>query len=335
MTTVSIVVNEPSDVSAARRAAERLARHWDFDVTRTGQAAIVVTELATNIIKHAQHGEILVTPCRRDTARGIEILAIDSARGMTDVHGALVDGRSTSGTLGHGLGAIQRLSDDFDVFTQPGKGTVAVARLWAQEASTVQVQGTALVIGAINVAKAGEDVCGDAWSASIGRQYATVMIADGLGHGLLAAEASAAAIQAFERDPLRSPSLTLDDVHAALRPTRGAAVGIASIEFARDVVVYAGLGNIAGSIVTGGARRSLVSHNGTAGHTARKLQEFSYPMPSAASIVMHSDGLGSQWNPADYAGLWTRDPSVAAGVLYRDFTRRRDDVTVVVGRRIT
>ncbi|HET7217784.1 MAG TPA: ATP-binding protein [Vicinamibacterales bacterium] len=331
MTSVSIAVNAPPDAAAARRAAEDAARRSHFDVTRTGQVAIVVTELATNILKHAQHGEILVTPCRNDAHRGLEVLAIDRAPGIADLGAALVDGRSTAGTLGQGLGAIRRLANDFDIFTQPGKGTVALARVWARHDAAIGAQ--ALTIGAVNVAKPGEEACGDAWSARIGPHYATLMVADGLGHGLLAAEASAAAIGTFERDPLRSPSLTLDDVHLALRSTRGAAVAIAAIEFGRDIVAYAGLGNIAASLVVDQSRRSLVSHNGTAGHVARKLQEFSYPMPPAASLVIHSDGLGSHWNPADYSGLWSRDPAVAAGVLYRDFTRRRDDVTVVVGRR--
>jgi anti-sigma regulatory factor (Ser/Thr protein kinase) len=331
LTSVSITIDSPSDASAARRAAEDLARRSDFDTTRTGQVAIVVTELATNILKHAQHGEMLVTPCRRASMAGLEVLALDRGRGIADVRAALTDGQSTAGTLGHGLGAVRRMANDFDIFAEPGKGTVALARLWAK--ADAAVEATGLTIGAVNVAKPGEDACGDAWSTHVGRDYATLMVADGLGHGLLAAEASAAAVQAFERDPLRSPSLALDDVHAALRPTRGAAVAIAAIEFGRDIVTFAGLGNIAGSVVTEQVRRSLVSHNGTAGHVARKLQEFSYPMLPSASLVLHSDGLGSHWNPAEYAGLWSRDPSVAAGVLYRDFTRRRDDVTVLVGRR--
>ena len=331
MTSMAMAIDEPPDAAAARRAAEDAARRIGFDSTRTGQVALAVTELATNILKHARHGEILVTPCRTASQIGLEILAIDRGQGVADLGAALTDGRSTAGTLGHGLGAVRRLASDFDIFTQRGKGTVALARLWANPDAALAAP--ALVVGAVNVAKAGEHACGDAWSAHVGRHYATLMVADGLGHGLLAAEAATAAVAAFERDPLRSPGLALDDVHAALRPTRGAAVAVAAIEFARDLVVFAGIGNIAASLVTGQRRRSLVSHNGTAGHVARKLQEFSYPMPQGASLVLHSDGLGTHWNPADYAGLWTRDPAVAAGVLYRDFTRRRDDVTVVVGRR--
>jgi anti-sigma regulatory factor (Ser/Thr protein kinase) len=323
-------INEPSDVSAARRAAERLAQRADFDETRTGQVALVVTELATNIIKHAGHGAILITPCYTDTERGIEVLAIDSSHGFSSVQDSMVDGRSTAGSLGNGLGAVRRLSDTFEIFSQPSKGTVAMSRLWSRPPAAAESE---FALGALNVAKAGEDTSGDTWYAKVGRHYAAVIVADGLGHGLLAAEASAAAVDAFQRDPHRSPSLTLEDVHRSLRATRGAAVAIATIEFGRDIALFAGLGNIIASIVVDDKRRNLVSHNGIAGHNAHRFQEFSYPMPRNASMVLHSDGLGSHWDPRDYPGLWVRDPSLVAGVLYRDFTRNRDDVTIVVGRR--
>ena len=67
-------------------------------------------------------------------------------------------------------------------------------------------------------------------------------------------------------------------------------------------------------------------------HTAARIQEFHYPVPSGAIVVMFSDGLATQWDLKAYPGLQQRSASVIAGVLYRDFSRRRDDVTVVVAR---
>ena len=95
---------------------------------------------------------------------------------------------------------------------------------------------------------------------------------------------------------------------------------------------YAGLGNIAGAIVGDAPVRHMVSHNGTAGHEARKFEEFTYPWPEGALVVVHSDGLATHWDLGRYPGLMQREPSLVAGVLYRDFSRRRDDVTVVVVR---
>jgi anti-sigma regulatory factor (Ser/Thr protein kinase) len=330
ITSAAFLIGEPTEAAAVRRKAEAMAVRIGFDPTRTGQIAIIVMELATNIIKHAQRGEMLITECRDETGRGLEVLALDKGRGVRNVEESMSDGRSTAGSLGQGLGAVRRLSDLFEIFSQPSGGTAALSRLW-QSHSPRAAAGFAL--GAVNVAKAGESVSGDAWSASVGRYGASLLVADGLGHGVMAAEASVAAVVEFDRDPLRSPALCLEEVHRALRPTRGAAVAVAGLDFAHDVTRFAGLGNISGAIVDGTTKRNLVSHNGTAGHTARHMHEFSYPMGPASTLIMHSDGLATGWNPADYAGLWPRDPSLVAGVLYRDFTRRRDDTTVLVGRR--
>jgi len=330
MTTLAIQIRESTAAAAARRRAESIAAKAGFDHTRIGELAIIVMELATNIVKHAQHGELLLSECRSGSARGIEVLALDQGRGMRDVDRSSVDGHSTAGSLGNGLGAVRRMASAFEVFSQPARGTAALARVWANK----DHHGTAEVfaLGAVNVPKDGETESGDAWVAQIGRETGVLMVADGLGHGVLAADAAAAAVAAFARDPFRPPKATLEDIHLALRPTRGAAVAVAALDFTGSRARFAGLGNISGSIVDGAAKRSMVSHNGTAGHTARTLQEFTYPMPKASVIVLQSDGLHTNWNPADYTGLWARDPALVAGVLYRDFTRRRDDATVVVGR---
>ena len=95
---------------------------------------------------------------------------------------------------------------------------------------------------------------------------------------------------------------------------------------------YAGLGNIAASIVSPRESKSLISYNGIAGHEARKIQEFGYEWPADALLVVHSDGLSARWDLSRYPGLAVRDPSVVAGVLYRDFSRGRDDALVVVVR---
>jgi hypothetical protein len=128
------------------------------------------------------------------------------------------------------------------------------------------------------------------------------------------------------------PGATLQLGHDALRSTRGAAAAIVAIDAERGIVTYGGVGNIAGCVLTGGSRRSMVSHNGTLGHQIRTVGEFTYPWSHEAMLVLHSDGLVSHWSLDAYPGLAARDPSLIAGILYRDFTRGRDDVTVVVAK---
>ena len=116
--------------------------------------------------------------------------------------------------------------------------------------------------------------------------------------------------------------------------TRGAAVAVSYIEPDKNRVRFAGLGNIAGAVTGGGKARFMISHNGTAGMEARRVQEFEYPLSVDSTLVMHSDGLNTNWTLDAYPGLAMRHPAIVAGILYRDANRGRDDVCVVVGRSI-
>jgi serine phosphatase RsbU (regulator of sigma subunit) len=158
------------------------------------------------------------------------------------------------------------------------------------------------------------------------------VVADGLGHGPGAAAAAREAVRVFRDNVRRTPAEILHAIDAALRSTRGAAVLVAQIDLTDRQVCCAGVGNISGSIITAGASRSLVSHNGTVGHAVRKVQEFLYPFPHGALLVLHSDGLATSWRLDQYPGLAARAPVLIAGVLYRDFKRGRDDVTVLAAR---
>ena len=316
-----------SAASAPRLYASRVATDLGFGDVKAGQVALIVSELATNIAKHAQDGVVLIQEVATHQQRGVEVLALDKGPGVPN-H-AMRDGYSTAGSIGAGLGAVQRQANDFEIFTQQGVGTVAIARVWnngCEDSRTLPMAG-------ISVPKTGESVCGDAWRAHVDARRQVFIVADGLGHGPHAAEAALTAMRLFEQRYALSPAALLDEIHLALRATRGAAVAVASFDVERDVLIYAGVGNIVASLVTPGQpRQSLASHNGTAGHAMRRIQEFTYAVRPGATLVMHSDGLGTQWNPQSYSGVWSRDPALAAGALYRDFTRGRDDTTVVVAR---
>jgi len=184
----------------------------------------------------------------------------------------------------------------------------------------------------INVPKVGEQVCGDSWAVVELPGRTLAVVADGLGHGPFAAEASLAAVRLFQDNTRLRPAEILEAIHRGLGSTRGAAVAVAEVAEAAQEVRFAGLGNIAGVVLTQQSSRSMVSHNGTAGHQARKFQEFTYPFPRGAVLVMHSDGLTARWDLDSYPGLLGHDPALLAGVLYRDFQRGRDDATVLALR---
>jgi serine phosphatase RsbU (regulator of sigma subunit) len=157
-----------------------------------------------------------------------------------------------------------------------------------------------------------------------------VLIVDGLGHGFGAAEAAQEAVATFKQRMSLSPGEILSYINDALRKTRGAVAAIAEIRPSENRLVYAGVGNISGVVLTGETSRSLVSHNGTLGISTPKIQEFSSAWPADAVLVLHSDGIHTKWDLFQYPGLLARHPAVIAGALLRDFRRQRDDASVVV-----
>ena len=319
---------EPSQVADARRRTAAIALRAGFDETRAGALAIVVTEIGNNLVKHGQRGQLIVRSLARGGVGGIELLAIDRGPGIRDLAECLRDGYSSAGTAGTGLGAIRRQADEFDMVSTVPRGTVLLARMWATRPSAPD---TGLELGALCVPIPGEVVSGDGWKVLPGPPPRIVVV-DGLGHGAAAAEATEAALTVADKNPTAPLADLLSRMHEALRATRGAVAAIAEVDLRRGLVRFAGVGNIMGAVWSTAKTANMVSMNGTLGHAMPRVSEFSYPWPEQGLLVMHSDGISGRWSLDDYPGLAARDPSVVAGVIHRDFSRGRDDATIVVVR---
>ncbi|AKI99571.1 anti-sigma regulatory factor (Ser/Thr protein kinase) [Archangium gephyra] len=329
VSSTAIPVTESSQAGHARRTAAALAARLGFSEEAQGKVAIVVSEAAKNLVAHAREGFILLRALHAGPHVGVEVLALDKGPGIADVERCLRDGFSTAGTSGVGLGAMRRMATVFDIHSVPGVGTALLAQLWADKpppASGVEV-------GAVCVPMAGEEVCGDSWAVDRKNGHFVFLVADGLGHGPEAARASRAAVVSFLEQGPHGPVELLRGAHQELRSTRGAAVSFASLDGTQ--LHYAGVGNISAAVMLPeGSVQRLVSMNGTLGHQAPRMQQFSYPWNARATLVMCSDGLATQWRLDAYPGLLARHPSLVAGVLYRDFVRGRDDATVLVAREV-
>jgi anti-sigma regulatory factor (Ser/Thr protein kinase) len=326
---VTVLVADDSQPGEARRVASGMAKLLGFDETTAGRVALVVTEVATNIVKHGGGGEILIRPLQQDEERGIELVGLDKGRGISNLTESRVDGVSSSGSAGTGLGAIARMADEHEIYSQPGRGTAVLARIWHSRASAPR--RTRMEVAGVCVAKPGESTCGDGWAVTKRASGAVIVLADGLGHGPEAAEAARAVISIFHKHTKEGPAAILKVAHDALRSTRGAAVAIADVDCDSGMVTFSGIGNIAGAVLAAD-RRNMVSQNGTLGHNVRSISEFTYAWVPDALVILNSDGLQSQWSLNSYPGIAARDPSLVAAILYRDFNRGRDDATVVVAK---
>jgi anti-sigma regulatory factor (Ser/Thr protein kinase) len=327
---LAIRIDDRSAIGEARRVSCQIAERARIKEADRGRVPLIVTELATNLFLYAQNGEIVVGMLPAEAGPGVAISAIDHGPGITDVQRCLTDGYSTHGSRGCGLGAVQRLSSEFDIYsTRPG-GTVVVSRV-RERAPGCSGEPQFSVI---SVPLAGETECGDTWSIRWKGGWLAAVVIDGLGHGPHAATAAHEAARVFNQRPFDAPASYLDAAHHALQSSRGAAIAAADIDLGSHQLCYAGVGNIEGRIIdsTTGKSRSLVSHNGIIGGQHRKLQEFHYRWNENDLLVMHSDGISARWNLNRYPGLLRACTGIIAAILYRDGRRERDDAMVLVIR---
>lgn len=326
---LQLPVSDRSQIGEARRRAADLALAVGLGPVAREHVALIVNELASNLVKHAGGGELIARTLPE--RHGVEVLSIDRGTGMANVEACFHDGYSTTSSAGTGLGAVRRLASFVDVYSARPGGTVLVARVLSDDGARSACPWS---FGGVCVPMPGQEVCGDGWAAAGRADDCSLVVADGLGHGLGAADASRAALACFSANPTLGPSAQIAAMHLALRGTRGAAVAVVSVDRRLNTAVFSGVGNIAGQIVSPAGSRQLVSLNGTAGHAVHKINEFTYPWSADAVLLVHSDGLTGRWDLDRYPGLITRDPSVVAAVLFRDHSRGRDDVTVVAARGI-
>jgi anti-sigma regulatory factor (Ser/Thr protein kinase) len=326
---LSLKLGDASRVGEARRLAMTLGTRAGLDASEVENLRIAVTEIASNTVNHGGGGELLLRLLEQDGRTGVEALFLDAGPGMANVAECLRDGYSTAGTMGTGLGAARRLVHEFDLHSMPDSGTAVVLREWKDGPAA----GGRMMVAGVCLPVSGESESGDAWATLSSGPRTLVLVADGLGHGSSAAAAANLAVSLFRANATRSAAEILDLLHLGLRPTRGAAVAIAEIDITRSTLSFAGIGNIAGRLLTSSGMRSMISHNGIVGHQARPAQAFTYPWTSDTTLVMHSDGLKNQWKHEAYAGILRRDPALLAGLLYRDFARDRDDSSVIVCRQ--
>ena len=324
---IGVVVSEMSQAGEARRKAAAMAQGLGLGEEAAGRVSIVVTEAATNLIKHAGGGQILLCPAEGEEGNAVTVLSLDRGPGMDNLSQCEGDGYSSGGTMGTGLGAIRRLSTEFEIHSSPS-GTILLARVGDGRPAAP----SALRCGAVCVPCPGEEESGDGWAVVDRGETALALVVDGLGHGHDAALAAREAERTFHEYSGLRPVEMLEQLHQRLRPTRGAVAGVVELDRRERHARYCGVGNISGSVLTREGRKNVVSHHGTLGHGVRKFHEFVYPWPEGSIVVLHSDGVSAHWDLGRYPGLASRRPILLAAAIYRDFHRTHDDATVLVAR---
>ena len=127
---ILVAIENEADIVTARQKGRELAAACGFGGTDQTLIATAISEVARNIIVYATRGEIQLGACAHDGRQGIVIVARDQGPGIGNTQLAMRDGYSTTNSLGLGLPGARRLTDEFDLQSEPGKGTTITMKKW-------------------------------------------------------------------------------------------------------------------------------------------------------------------------------------------------------------
>lgn len=326
-----ITVSDASDVSAARRRVKAMSETLGFDEEEWTELMIVVSELGSNLMEHAGEGVLTLRPIREDARRGLQIESLDEGPGIRDVDMAMTDGFSTAGSLGYGLGTVNRLMDRLDITTQGGTahGTHITCTRWLRPPSA-PVASCPLAFGAATRAYPGQPVNGDAFVIKRWDHQALVAVIDGLGHGQHAHRASQAARTYVERHFDRSLIHLFRGTGHACRSTRGVVMAVAHFDWRQETLTFGSIGNIEARVLNSPEPVRLMIRRGILGGRAPDPKITEHPWDPAYTLILHSDGLRTHWNWEDFSHLDDEPATVTARELLFALGKDDDDATIIV-----
>ena len=323
-----IRVAEQADLAAVRGVAADLSALAGLGAEAAGRLQIIVSELATNLLRHATGGGEMMMRVLASPA-GVECLALDRGPGIADLGLALADrpamAAAAGGSLGVGLGAVRRLSGRFAIDSVASRGTTVLARVLEEEAGR---SPHAFDWGGAMLPISGAAHCGDGW---VVRADGLVAVVDGLGHGEAAAIAArrAEAVIAEARENA-DPRAVLLAVHEALRGTRGAVAAIASLR--PHEIAWSSVGNVTALLLRRDSHASLAGRWGIAGYNAAPPPTAHEAWAPGDQLLLHSDGCARLGQIFAERHMRHLDPTLAAAILLREGGGRTDDQTVLLLR---
>ena len=323
-------------VPRARQAARNFTEAMGVEELQREEIALVVSELATNLVKHALGGTLKLSRVHDGTRKGMEIESLDRGPGFHRVpfEEALLDGVSSTGSLGGGLGTVSRLMDELWMTPREssGGGTKIICRKWfAEENKERSEHHCPLQFGVATRPYPGMRFNGDDFVIHRSGERTLFAVIDALGHGW---EAHSAAVEArlyIERNAEKSLLSLFQGVDRICASMRGVVMAAGRLNWKEKELEFASLGNIESRIIRDGAESTrLPIRRGYLG--GRKIK----PVLSSRSwserdiIVLHSDGLTTSWR-AEALGVPLSEsaPAIARAMLRR-FSSEQDDSTVLV-----
>lgn len=334
---VIIPIISDIDIFKARRAGKELAKDIGFLQNGCSMIEIVVSELASNILRHAGSGTISVKAV--DKKNGIEIVSRDEGPGIENLEEALKGQKKSLHGLGIGLAGVKRMMDELELCPVQGKGSTIIARKWIntrgiagpKQNKNVHLNGL-MRYGIVSVPAHGSEINGDAYVIMESGRNILMAVIDGLGHGKEAYDASGEAANYIAANHTGSLSVIMEGCHHALLRTRGAAIGLVRADLEAGKITFSGVGNVSARI-KGNTVLKPVSSPGIVGYNFKRTVENEYPYHKGDVIVLYSDGISGGFDPA---GIVTgnNDLQMPAEDAVREFGKDSDDNTIIVGKEV-
>lgn len=326
------LATDRSYLASIKKEVSHIAAQIGFLAQRLGEVDLIVAEMVSNLIKHAGGGELLVRHFLSSDNAGLELISIDSGPGMADPAKMMQDGISTTSTLGHGLGSIQRLADQTQVYSLKGWGTILLARVYKKTQAVSPVRKE-FDYRSIIVAKPGETVSGDGCYVKLTGSHIKIFLGDGLGHGPEANHAIQTAITAFRFCADQRPVDIIQHIHRATKKTRGLVGSVVVYDSQKKQWNWCGVGNISTRVTSALLSKSFLAYNGIIGmNLPGTMNDHMLPVERGQLLIMCSDGVQSRWDISRYTSIQRYDLSILAAAIYKDYTRRTDDTSIFVGR---
>jgi anti-sigma regulatory factor (Ser/Thr protein kinase) len=323
-----IPIADEASVSLARDAVRREGARLGLSAVVIGALAHAASELGHNQLAHARGGQIALREIGRDGVPGLEIVAADRGEGILRPGTAFAGtGQSKTG-LGVGLAGVMELADEVDVDVRLGEGSCVWARKFAEPVRRRRE------VGVMGRAHPLERVSGDHATFARLPDALVIAVADGLGHGPLAREASDAVVRSVAKAPHRELRAIVEECHDAVKGTRGAVMSIARIEEATGDLSGATVGNVTlyvcGPAVSArlGASSSVLGARGP-----KRPVRVEHAAVSARDVVIaYTDGITARASLEGELDLMREHPIVVAERMIERFAREDDDVLVLAAR---
>ncbi len=328
---IRIRVKSSPDVLSALRAAKEMAGIIGFDDKAIEEISLVAKELATNLIRHAGGGELQFSAISENRINGLQIVSKDRGPGIPSADEALADGYSTGGSLGYGLGTVNRLMDELDIKSSIGleHGTVIICSKWIRPAA-LEHFNCPLDIGAATRPHPGMNQNGDAYFIKTWQDGALVGVIDGLGHGQFAHKASQKAFQYLSNHYDRPLPEIFRGVGSNCRATRGVVMALVRFDWVNAMLSFASIGNIEIRAIGGRDKYNFPVRRGILGINAPPPQVSTEKWSRDTMLVLHSDGVASHWSWEEFRHLTDRSATTIARELLNKLGKDHDDATVVV-----